>query len=174
MAEARRLFFALWPEPGLQRTAAATAASAAQAAGVRGRTVAPDGMHLTLLFLGSVASADEPRLHDIAAAIVAEAFELRLDRVDCFAKARVLWLGCRNTPDALGALARKLREGVAAAGIEFDRKPLVPHLTCLRDIDRPLTPVAIAPLAWKVDRFALVHSAAGSRYHVVSHWGLQT
>lgn len=169
----RRLFFALWPSPGLQREIAASAATLARKAGVTGRTPRTEGLHLTVLFLGQVKPEAEVSLYEAAAGVVTPGFSLTLDRMDSFAKAKVLWLGCREAPGALGLLARALRERVAAAGIEFDRKPLVPHVTVMRDIDRPPQPSALAPLAWAVDGFALVESAAGSRYHVVSHWPLQ-
>jgi len=155
---ARRLFFALWPSPGLQRDIAAAAAAQIRNAGVTGRVARTEGLHLTLLFLGQVS---------------VPAFSLSLDYVDSFAKARVLWLGPRKAPEALGLLARALRERMTAAGIEFDRKPLVPHVTVMRDLSRAPKPTALAPLAWAVDGFALVESAPGSRYHVVSHWPLQ-
>jgi 2'-5' RNA ligase len=170
---ARRLFFALWPSPGLQRDIAASAATLIRNAGVTGRPARTEGLHLTLLFLGQVAPEAEPALYEAASGAAAPGFSLRLDRLDSFAKARVLWLGCREVPLALGLLARQLRERVAAAGIEFDRKPLVPHVTVMRDIDRIPPPAALAPLAWAVDGFALVESTAASRYHVVSHWPAQ-
>ena len=132
-----------------------------------------EGLHLTLLFLGEVPEEREPALLEAASQVVPAPFSVSLDVVDSFARAKVLWVGCRETPAALGTLARQIRERVAAAGFEFDRKPLVPHVTVMRDLVRPPLPVAIAPLRWDVRGFALVHSAPGSRYHVVSHWPVQ-
>jgi 2'-5' RNA ligase len=172
VADARRLFFALWPQPGLQRTIAQATALTAEAAQVQGRLVRTEGLHMTLLFLGEVADGREEALKAAAAEVRFTPFSLKLDVVDSFARAKVLWLGCRETPDALGDLARQLRERVSSAGFEFDRKPLVPHVTVMRDINRGPIPVAIPPIAWTVAGFSLVHSAPGSRYHVVSHWSV--
>lgn len=170
MTSARRLFFALWPAPELQRTIMQAGTRAAQAARIEGRAVRIEGLHMTVLFVGPVAAEREAALHAAADAVRITSFSLSLDVVGSFDGARVLWVGCRSVPAALGDLARQLRERVAAAGFEFDRKPLVPHVTVMRDIARGPAPTAIAPIAWEVDTLALVHSAPGSRYHLVSQW----
>jgi RNA 2',3'-cyclic 3'-phosphodiesterase len=190
----RRLFFALWPEPGLQSAVAAAGAQAAAAAGIHGRTVPPERLHLTLLFLGDLDAAGEQRARAVASAVVAPAFDLVLDQAGSFYRSRVLWVGTRHAPPALTALWLALRDGLADPAGRHNRGALAPHVTCLRDIDRPLRVTPIAPLAWPVRGFALVHSqlkkgtdtfSAGDNtekgdrhlfpgYHVVSHWPLQT
>ena len=62
----RRLFFALWPDPALQAAIAETGERIARTRKIEGRTIAPERLHLTLLFLGEVAADAEKRL--IAAA----------------------------------------------------------------------------------------------------------
>src|SRR5437868_4272998 len=98
---------------------------------------------MTLLFLGQVAAEREPALLEAAGQVQFAPFSLKLDVLDSFARAKVLWVGCRAAPPALGELARQLRELVGAAGFEFDRKPLVPHVTVMCDLARPPLPVAI-------------------------------
>lgn len=171
MKDARRLFFALWPDPVLKAAIAFAARTPARA--VSGRRVRDEFLHLTLLFLGEVAADAEARLAAAAQDVRAPPFEIVLDRVGGFFRARVLWIGPSQAPAALGELRRQLEAAAGTAGVAFDAKPLVPHVTCYRDVRRALEPAPIEPLRWAVRDFALVHSAGG-QYHVVSQWPLQT
>ena len=170
MADARRLFFALWPDPVLKAAIAFAARGPARA--VSGRRVRDEFLHLTLLFLGDVAADAEARLAAAARDVRVPPFEIVLDRVGGFFRARVLWVGASQVPAPLGDLRRQLEATAGTAGVAFDAKPLVPHVTCYRDVRRALDPVPIEPLRWAVRDFALVHSADG-QYHVVSQWPLQ-
>jgi 2'-5' RNA ligase len=180
---ARRLFFALWPDPVLKAAIAGAARNPAR--GVSGRRVRDENLHLTVLFLGALAADAEARLAQAAAGVRVAPFELVLDRVGCFFRAGVLWVGPGRVPPALFELRGQL-EGVArGAGVAFDPKPLVPHVTCYRDLKKGTHTFSKAgsppgkgvrplfePLRWPVRDFALVHSAGG-QYHVVSQWPLQ-
>jgi 2'-5' RNA ligase len=169
-ASTRRLFFALWPDPVLKAAIAGAARTPARS--FAGRRVRDESIHLTLLFLGAVAADAAARVTAAAAAVRVAPFDLVLDRVGGFFRARVLWVGASQAPPELAELRRQL-EGVAAgAGVAFDPKPLVPHLTCYRDVRKALEPAAIEPLRWAVRGFALVESVGG-QYHVVSQWPLQ-
>lgn len=187
-APTRRLFFALWPDPVLKAAIAGAARTPARA--VSGRRVRDENLHLTVLFLGAVAAESEARLVQAAAAVRSAPFELVLDRVGSFFRAKVLWVGPSQVPPQIGELRRQLETAARAAGVAFDPKPLVPHVTCYRDVRpkkgtdtfstpgpspgkgvRPL--FQVEPLRWPVRSFALVVSAGG-QYHVVSQWPLQT
>jgi 2'-5' RNA ligase len=171
LKDGRRLFFALWPDPVLKAAIAFAARTPARA--VAGRRVRDESLHLTLLFLGEVAADAEARLVQAAAGVRAAPFELVLDRVGSFFRSRALWVGPGQVPAQLGELRRQLETAAGAAAVPFDPKPLVPHVTCYRDVRRALDPAPIEPLRWPVRAFALVHSAGG-QYHVVSQWPLQT
>jgi 2'-5' RNA ligase len=170
-APTRRLFFALWPDPALR--AAIASAARTPARGLPGRRVRDENLHLTVLFLGAVEAAAEAALAQAAARVRAAPFELSLDRAGSFFRARVLWVGPSQVPAQLGDLRSQLEAAAGAAGVAVDPKPLVPHVTCYRDVRQTLEPVPVEPLLWPVRSFALVHSAAG-QYHVVSQWPLQT
>jgi len=175
-AERRRLFFALWPQPPLQAAMAAAASGIARSRALGGREIPPERLHLTLLFLGEVAPEVEKRVVAAAGRIVARPFDLTLDEAGCFFRSKVFWLGASRAPRKLGELADELRKAMAGVGLSPDRKELVPHVTCLRDIRHVIRPVPLAPMVWPVRGFALVHSTLGAQpeYHVVSHWPLQT
>ena len=176
MAERRRLFFALSPEPALQTTLAVTASTIARSRALGGRDVPADRIHLTLLFLGDVDAAAEQRLITAVGRITARPYDLILDQAGCFFRSKVFWIGASKAPRKLEELAKALRGAAAGIGLAPDAKELVPHLTCVRDIRHVIRPVPITPLVWAVRGFALVHSTLGPQpqYHVVSHWPLQT
>lgn len=189
----KRLFFALWPAPALAQSITRAVAGVARDRSISGRAVPATQAHLTLLFLGPVAGAAEARLVEAAAAIRVPRFDLVLDQVGCFYRSRVLWAGPRHIPPPLLELWEQLRDAAETAGAGQDYKPLVPHVTGLRDIRDRIRPTPVAPLRWEVTDFALVHSASkkgthtfsekgvaekGVRplfpeYHVVSQWPLQ-
>jgi RNA 2',3'-cyclic 3'-phosphodiesterase len=165
----RRLFFALWPDPVLKAAIAGAARTPARPHG--GRRARDESLHLTLLFLGEVAPDAEARLAKAAAAVRTPAFDLVLDRVGSFFRARVLWIGPSEVPPALPALRAALEAAARKAGVAFDPKPLVPHVTCYRDVRKALEPAPVTPVRWPVRGFALIQSVGG-QYHVVSQWPL--
>ena len=173
MADARRLFFALWPDPLLRANIAHAARGVARASGVEGLRMLDEKLHLTLAFLGDVEAEDEPKALAAAAALKADAFDLVLDQAGSFYRSKVLWLGASETPRALAALALGLRAALDAQGLAYDRKALAPHVTCYRDIKKGVRPLFLSqPMPWAVRHFVLVHSVGG-QYHVVSQWPLQ-
>jgi 2'-5' RNA ligase len=176
VADSRRLFFALWPDPARQAAIAAAGSAIARTRALGGREIPPERIHLTLLFLGDVDPAGEERVRAVADAVRSPAFDLTLDEAGSFPRSRVLWIGTRHAPEPLTQLWRALRDGLSDLAAEHNREALVPHVTCYRDIDRPVPIVPIPPIRWRADGFVLVHSTLGTphRYHVVSHWPLQT
>jgi RNA 2',3'-cyclic 3'-phosphodiesterase len=172
MADKRRLFFALWPEPGLQAAIAKAGTAIARTRAIGGREIPAEKVHLTLLFLGDVAADAEQRVITAAGRISARPFDLTLDQAGCFFRSRVFWLGATAVPKKLMALGEDLRAAMAGVGVSPDPKDLVPHVTCVRDIKHRIREVPVGPIRWQVRSFALVHSALG-QYHVVSHWPLQ-
>jgi 2'-5' RNA ligase len=99
--------------------------------------VAPEGIHLTLRFLGWVAddrvAALSQGLGEASAGF--EAFELTAAGVGCFPSCRrpgVLWVGLERDVDQLCALQARVESGVRRIGFEADRHPFHPHLTLAR------------------------------------------
>jgi 2'-5' RNA ligase len=98
--------------------------------------VRPEAQHLTFAFLG-----DQPETAvETLAALLTEklqrlpAFEASLRGCGFFPNARnarVGWVGV-HPPAQFEAVARAVREGVAAAGIALDRTDFKPHLTVMR------------------------------------------
>ncbi|MBE0626564.1 MAG: RNA 2',3'-cyclic phosphodiesterase [Burkholderiales bacterium] len=150
-----RLFFALWPPKDLQ---AGLAAWARQAAG-SGRAMRSENIHLTLAFLGAVDAALVPDLTALAAGVRFAAFRLRLDRVGYWKHKRIVWCGAAQDPEALGALVGSLRGRLCAAGMRYDPRPFVSHVTLVREASGISAAPPWIPLLWEAGDFALVRSA---------------
>jgi 2'-5' RNA ligase len=152
---------------------------------VRVRWVRPEGIHLTLKFVGNIAperlSAIETQL--VAAVPQPPNIELRLGRAGSFADRRaprVVWAGI-ETPQLprLIQLAEGIETWLAAAGVPRERRAFSPHLTLARlpedvqdDQKRRIAEVttgvgAISVAPFTVERVSLMQShigPGGARY----------
>lgn len=108
----------------------------------------PDGMHLTLKFLGNIPSASVGPLLDCLGP-VAEGhshFPLRLAGLGMFPgrrKPRVLWAGVDGDLDALSGLQQASEEAINALGYPPEQRPFRPHIT----LGRPRRSVSDAQLS---------------------------
>jgi 2'-5' RNA ligase len=148
----RRLFVAIELPEGVRdalRGAIGLLQRNGLAAGLR--WVRPEGIHLTLKFLGAT---EEPRVPAIADALRgalagAPAFGLRPDGFGTFPELRrdqrggrnlrVVWVGVAGDTAALGALAARVEGALAALGYPQETQPYRAHLTLARvrdDADR--------------------------------------
>jgi 2'-5' RNA ligase len=98
------------------------------------RWVAPDNLHMTLRFIGEV---DEPRpIEDaLAPPFDVAPFVLRWGApvwIPADGRPRVLAVGLDAGGDALATLAARVAARLAAAGIEPEARPFLPHLTLAR------------------------------------------
>ncbi|MDD5329545.1 MAG: RNA 2',3'-cyclic phosphodiesterase [Sulfuricella sp.] len=169
----QRLFFALWPT--------ALAAAGLARAGKRlhevcgGRRTRKETIHLTLVFLGDVEVGRIDELLELAGDIAAPPFRLDLGQYGWWPHNRIVWAAPDGMPAELAELVDALRERLAGAGFRFDAKPFVPHVTLLRKAVCKASPLAAAPVAWRVRDFVLVRSAsnaAGAAYEVIGRWPL--
>ena len=138
-----RLFFAI-PLPDDVKAALGRFQAEARGRGLAAAWVRPEGMHLTLAFLGETEPARVPGLLALAERGAGPDFLLATTRLGGFPKdraARVVWLGLQEEPLLAEATAR-LRAGLRETGVPFDGKPFRPHLT----LARPRTPVDIGSL----------------------------
>lgn len=166
----QRLFFALWPEPALQRRFYDAGRELLHAN--VGRRLPPENLHLTLVFLGAV-TAEQRDCLLAAAAVRAAPFTLRFDISGYWKRPQLLWVGCRESPASLRSLVDALKEIAAGCGFTPEARPYVPHLTLVRKLRRPLRPAAPEAIDWAVEGFALVESrtdAAGARYVPIATW----
>lgn len=127
-----RLFVAVNLPPPL-RDAIHAAAAPLRAGGLAIRWVDPDGIHLTLKFLGEVADG---RLAELIAALEracqgARPFPLEVNGFGAFptpARARVVWVGCEAAPP-LELIQHGVERAFADLGFPVEGRPFRPHLT---------------------------------------------
>ena len=107
------------------------------------RWVRPDGIHLTLKFLGDVdAGMVEPLLDAmgrVATLADPQGFDLHLTRLGMFPNAReprVLWAGVGGDVAPLAKLQKSVDEAISALGFPAERRPFRPHLTLGRVRDQ--------------------------------------
>jgi 2'-5' RNA ligase len=110
------------------------------------RWTRPEGLHLTLKFLGEIEAA---RVASITAALQAlgrfHPFKVEVKGFGYFPDARrprVLWVGL-EAPAALAELAWRVEAALEKLGFARENRPFTPHLTLAR-FDRPHAPPALA------------------------------
>lgn len=170
-----RLFFALPLTPELQE-----ALGRWQGRQPPARWVRPEGLHLTLAFLGGRAPGALGPLAGLGAQVAARhaTFPLRTAALGGFPRedrARILWLGLAPSPP-LAALAADLRATLAAAGEAFDPKPFRPHLSLARfRSPQALAGFAAPPAAaFAAGRLVLFESRPQGCYAPLQAWHLRT
>jgi RNA 2',3'-cyclic 3'-phosphodiesterase len=174
-----RLFFALWPSAACRRALATATADAV--ARVDGVPVPAANLHVTLAFLGAVPGRTFVRLAAIGGSGAWPRVELAFDRLEYWAKPKVLVAVSSVVPRAGLQIVEHLWGALAPLGFARESRPWQPHLTLARKLRRPppedlqlpsakLPPAAAAP--W---RLALVESTThpeGARYRPLADWPL--
>ncbi|MBI4307648.1 MAG: RNA 2',3'-cyclic phosphodiesterase [Chloroflexi bacterium] len=96
--------------------------------------VRPEGIHLTLKFLGNISQGQVPQ---VVAAMETSArgqtpFRLEVHGLGAFPsmdRARVLWVGVQGNAQAVASIQAKLEATLAALGFPREDRPFSPHLT---------------------------------------------
>jgi 2'-5' RNA ligase len=147
-------------------------------------------LHITLKFLGEIASNQIETLSDAASRAVQSTrpFILALEGAGAFPPRgvpRILWLGINDSSGSLSELQNHLEEECERAGFAREERPFHPHLT----IARIRTPRAARQLAqlhqelgfevidFSVTELVLMQSelaASGSRYTEISRHRFKT
>jgi 2'-5' RNA ligase len=130
-----RLFVACPMPEDIKRGLAAVQDDLRGAGFDRLRFVRPEGVHITLKFLGSV---EAERVEAITAALqrVIQPFELKLalDQLGGFggARLRVVWVGLAGDIERLAGLAGRVEGALGPLGFPGEGRPFAPHLTLAR------------------------------------------
>jgi 2'-5' RNA ligase len=131
-----RLFIAIEiPEDIMQ--AIAKVQRQLRAGGADANWTRPEGIHLTLKFLGEVPEAKVPEITAAMseAAHGAERLSLTVEGAGAFPNRkspRVLWLGVTGDTGNLAALQSSVEDAMAALGFEREARMFSPHLTLAR------------------------------------------
>ena len=141
-----RLFTAIQPSPGF-RAALTDLQERLQEAGVTGKYREPDGLHLTLAFIG-----EWPEDVTELLPAVRKPFSITLSHLGIYPEANVLWAGIEPCEE-LDRLAKQVRHSLADAGVLFDRKSFNPHITLAR---KPFVPEKTVLSEIKVPKISMI------------------
>ncbi|MBQ1531360.1 MAG: RNA 2',3'-cyclic phosphodiesterase [Solobacterium sp.] len=137
--------------------------------GITGRFVPEENLHITLAFIGEYGSP-EPVI-DALHRITFYPFEIELNGTGMFGD--TLWAGVKDH-DNLKILADQVRQELASAGIPFDQKDFVPHITLVRRMKGLMKEHPVPSYHMTVSRISLMNSdlSSGSpHYSEISSFG---
>ena len=120
--------------PEVIKVGLARAQDRLKGAGVDAGWPRPEGIHLTLKFLGETSEQRVPLIVQALALELGgtERFRLSPEGVGTFpnpASARVVWVGITGDVGRLVALQAAVEKAMAGMGMERDDRPYTPHLT---------------------------------------------
>lgn len=101
------------------------------------KCVAPEGIHLTLKFLGNISPAKVTEITGVMkrASQGVSPFQLQITEVGAFPnmrQPRVLWVGIKGELDKLVAWQKRIDNGLMPLGFAKETRPFTPHLTLAR------------------------------------------
>ena len=168
-----RLFFALWPSDEVRQ--AIVEALSRLPAQLDGRVMQTQNLHATLHYVGQVTESTKDCMHAAAQSVKAEGFQLNIDRLGLFPKAKIFWMGAQNTPEQLMQLHVKLGTALEDCGFVTDKRAFALHLTLLRKCRGPVPAETGFSIPWRVEEFVLVESITykeGIKYQVLERYSL--
>ena len=174
MAEANRLFFALWPDDATRAACAAVARDLKLRMQPGADLLQPEHYHITLPYLGDAVSEEQQQAAlQVAQRVSLPPFTLTLDQAGSFKNRDVPWYLCpQQTPPELGLLHDHLRDALRVDGVTVQRKHFVPHLTVVRNASVALPLTQIRPVQWRVLEFVLIRSVQPGEYQLLGRWPL--
>jgi 2'-5' RNA ligase len=131
------------------------------------RWVRPEGIHLTLKFLGLIRKEDVEKICQAIAPVISgwEAFEVRVQGVGCFPNPRnprVVWVGVNRGKETLSALQQDIEAKMAGLYFPAEGRPFSPHLT----LGRVRSSKGKVPLAQAIERNKEVEVGTFEARHV--------
>ncbi len=156
------------------------------------RWIRPEGVHVTLKFLGEVPVKKLPSIKlAIQEAVVGHSpFELEFSNIGTFGGReglRIMWVGIAGDVLRLEALVRAVNAALAVVGFEPERRPFRPHLTLgrVRDeiptrqraqIEVDVGKMDVPLTSWRTSQVSLMRSritATNVTYEVIATFPLR-
>ena len=156
------------------------------------RWIRPEGVHVTLKFLGEVPVRQLPAVKlAIQEAVVGNSpFELELSNIGMFGGReglRIMWVGIAGDVLRLEKLVRDANAALAVVGFEPERRPFRPHLTLGRvrdeistrhraEIEVAVGKMEIPASSWRTNQVSLMRSrltTTGAHYEVLATFPLR-
>ena len=132
-------------------------------AGVTGRYVPKQNLHLTLAFIGE--TMESGKIRDALGSVHFKPFKLSLAKMGTFGD--LLWVGLKGN-QGLSAAARDVRAALDQAGIDYDRKKFTPHITLVRKASGPWQQAPVPKGEMMVKKITLMKSSVEKGRRVYS------
>jgi len=193
METIRAFIAAPLPEPILRQLATIQRRLANQVARGSVRWMRPEGIHLTLKFLGDTPTDKLAAIQETLAgvALSTPVCSLTVGGLGCFPdprRPRVVWVGLQEPTGLLAGLQRAVERAMAPLGFPTEGRGFTPHLTLGRVAERAsreevaqvgdtVTKTAVGTLGDAVlDHLALIRSVlkpSGAEYSILATFALQ-
>lgn len=138
--------------------------------GIRGNYTRPENLHLTLAYIGDYSEPD--KVLEAMSTLSIRPVELQLQGLGSFGE--LWWAGLEESAELYG-LVRQLRLALAQAGIPFDRKKFLPHITLVRKPEYRHVPdlaaLSIPGTSMKAERVSLMLSTRGRNGMIYTELG---
>lgn len=144
------------------------------------RWVPMENYHITLAFLGEMASNRLEALSDACTSMLTSSAGLReeslcIDHTGYWHKPGILWIGPGQWPKSLTRLNEQLVNLGAEFGARKEKRAYQPHITLARKCVMPAKPLLEPHILLPYDRVGLYESQntrKGVRYQLVESWSL--
>ncbi|MCS7295105.1 MAG: RNA 2',3'-cyclic phosphodiesterase [Chloroflexota bacterium] len=156
------------------------------------RWVRPEGVHVTLKFLGEVPQKKLPAIKLALQEAVSRhyPFNLEFSNIGSFGGReglRIMWIGIAGDILRLEALARDVNLALSVVGFEPERRPFRPHLTLGRvrdevgtrqraELEVEVYKTEVPQCAWRTSEITLMRSRlgpGGAQYDVIATFPLR-
>jgi 2'-5' RNA ligase len=156
------------------------------------RWIRPEGIHVTLKFLGEVPVKQLPaiKLAVQEAVLVSSPFELEFSNIGTFGGReglRIMWVGIAGDVLRLEKLVRDVNAALGVVGFQAERRPFRPHLTLGRvrdeiptrqraEIEVAVGKMEVTPATWRTNQVSLMRSrltTTGAQYEVLATFPLR-
>jgi 2'-5' RNA ligase len=187
-----RLFVACEVPDDVKETIGEVIENLRSRSGTAVRWIRPEGVHVTLKFLGEVPTKKLPAVKlAIQEAVVGHSpFELEFSNIGTFGGReglRIMWVGIAGDVLRLEALVRAVNAALAVVGFEPERRPFRPHLTLGRvrdeistrnraEIEVAVGKVTVPQVSWRTAQVSLMRSRItnqGASYEVLATFPLR-
>ena len=96
-------------------------------AGVKGNYAPAQNLHMTMAFIGEV--SESAPVKEALKSVSFKPFRLSISEMGTFGD--ILWVGLKGN-QAMSAAVKSIRSALGDAGIPYDTKKFVPHITLIR------------------------------------------
>ena len=174
------LYFAIHADAGAAEQVAAIMAAFRRRDGPTGRPVGPDGLHVSLNWVGEYEQVPDPAIalaSEAASKVIMPVFRVALNRLAAWQGPpgqRPLVLYGEEGVIGVDILYEAIGKALVSVGLQpAGAKPdILAQMTLSRGVAEEPSEILPSPVTWQVRDFALVHVPPGDRRRIIRTWRL--